>query len=208
MAAKATGVKLEEVAIEADEAAKLLPSGATLPALETAEGQILSQTPAILSYVCYGHEIAGKSPFQAAQVTQWLNYLRHETWPLAKGINAYVFGQLECPGESEHVFLYAQLKENIKVLNNSLKGKEWLVGDCMTVADLQLALCIVELQQCTMDTNFRNSINNLNAHFKRVTESALFRSRCGIVKQGKKQLLPSSMNTQKEAKVKVAKGKK
>ena len=78
----------------------------------------------------------------------------------------------------------------------------------MTVADLQLTLAIVELEQCVMDTNFRNSINFLNGHFKRVAEHPVFRARCGSVKQGKKQMLPMAMTTTKEVKVKVAKGKK
>ena len=60
-----------------------------------------------------------------------------------------------------------------------------------------------------MDGNFRNSLNFLNAHFKRVTESEFFRKRCGIVKQGKKQILPSSMVTEKaEKEVKVKKAVK
>ena len=80
------------------------------------------------------------------------------------------------------MFLTNQLKENIKSLNNSLKNREWLVGEQMTVADLQLTLAIVELEQCIMDTNFRNSINNLNAHFKKVTESEVIRGRIGCVK--------------------------
>lgn len=100
------------------------------------------------------------------------------------------------------------MKEHIKVVNNSLKKSEWLVGSSITVADLQLALVVLELQQCVLDTNFRNSINFLNAHFKRVTEGELFRARMGHVKQGKKQLLPSSLQPVKEVKVKPAKAKK
>jgi hypothetical protein len=52
----------------------------------------------------------------------------------------------------------------------------------MTVADVQLTLAIVELEQCIIDTNFRNSINNLNAHFKKVTETEVFKGRLGCVK--------------------------
>lgn len=209
MTAKACDVKLEEIVYDSAAHSGLkLEAGATFPVLETEEGQILSQTSAILMYIAYGTALLGKSAIEQAQVSQWVNYIRQETWPLAKSYSAFVFGQLPCPSESENVFIYNQLKENIKLLNNSLKSREWIVGDCMTVADLQLALAVMELEQCTMDTNFRNSINNLNGHFKRVCETEVFQSRCGKIKQGKKQLLPAGMNTQKEAKVKVAKGKK
>ncbi len=208
MTAKAANVAIEEVVFDSAHHSLKLESGATFPVLQTDEGLTLSQTSAILEYVGGESDLLGKSDFEKAQVAQWVNLIRQETWPLAKGVSAFVFGQLGCPSESEHVFIYNQLKEHIKALNNSLKSREWLVGDAMTVADLQLALAILELQQCSLGTNFRNSINNLNAHFKRVTETPLFVARCGKVKQGKKQLLPSSMTAVKETKVKVAKGKK
>lgn len=138
---------------------------------------------------------------------QWINWLRNETWPLAKGLSAYVFGHLAYPGESEYTFISNELKENLKSLNNSLKSKNWLVGDDITAADLCLALTVLELYQCVMDTNLRNSINNLNAHFKRTTEHPVFKARCGAIKLGKKQVLPAAMTSVKEEKVKVAKGK-
>lgn len=42
-----------------------------------------------------------------------------------------------------------------------------------------------------MDTNFRNSMSNLNNHFKMVAGLEVFKKRMGIVKQGKKQMTPS-----------------
>jgi hypothetical protein len=38
-----------------------------------------------------------------------------------------------------------------------------------------------------LDTNFRNSMSNLNNHFKNVTAQEEFRRRMGVIKQGKKQ---------------------
>ncbi len=52
----------------------------------------------------------------------------------------------------------------------------------MTVADLQLTLAITELQQMVLDTNFRNSLNNLNAHFKLITELPVFKARMGTIR--------------------------
>jgi len=42
-----------------------------------------------------------------------------------------------------------------------------------------------------MDTNFRNSMSNLNNHFKLVTGLEAFKKRMGVVKQGKKQMTPN-----------------
>ena len=85
-----------------------------------------------------------------------------------------------------------------------------MVGDYLTVADLQLTLAIVELQQMVLDTNFRNSLNNLNAHFKLITELPAFKNRMGAIRQGKKQLLPGSLTIEapKAEKAVKTKGKK
>lgn len=42
-----------------------------------------------------------------------------------------------------------------------------------------------------MDTNFRNSMSNLNNHFKTIVGLEAFKKRMGNVKQGKKQMVPS-----------------
>ena len=50
-----------------------------------------------------------------------------------------------------------------------MKGKLWVAGtEKATIADYQLAITLIELQQAVMDTNLRNSLNFLNEHFKKV----------------------------------------
>ena len=73
--------------------------------------------------------------------------------------------------------MYGLLKDNIKVINNSLKQKLWLCGTMNpTSADILLALATLDLQQCIMDTNTRNSWNNLNPIFKKIVELSEFKS--------------------------------
>jgi len=45
-----------------------------------------------------------------------------------------------------------------------------------------------ELEQCIMDTNLRNSLNNMNNHFKKVAGLDEVRAVLGNLKQGKKQV--------------------
>jgi len=45
------------------------------------------------------------------------------------------FGQIEV-AESEHTFMYGIMKDKIKIINNALKGKEWLCGEKPTIADI------------------------------------------------------------------------
>ena len=49
-----------------------------------------------------------------------------------------------------------------------------------------------------MDTNLRNSLNNLNNHFKKVAALDEVKGRLGALKQGKKQLLPGILTKKAE----------
>jgi glutathione S-transferase len=66
--------------------------------------------------------------------------IRLESWPLLKTLAAFVYGTEECTLQ-EHTHIYNLMKDHIKVLNNNLKGKTFLVGSTLTIADLQLAIC-------------------------------------------------------------------
>ena len=114
-----------------------------------------------------------------------MNLLREETWPLCKGLSQLVFGGVPCEAD-EYNHIYNLMKDHIKALNNAMKARTFVVGDSLTVADLQLVLCIVEMEQMVLDTNFRNSLNNMNAHFKMVADLPVFKSRMGTIRAGKK----------------------
>lgn len=45
-----------------------------------------------------------------------------------------------------------------------------------------------------MDTNLRNSLNNMNAHFDLITSMDCFKHRMGLVKRGKKQIALTLMS--------------
>ena len=82
-------------------------------------------------------------------------------------------------------------KENVKVINNQLKNKEHLIGDSLTTADILLTLSLVEMQQGVMDPNLKNSLNFLNKAFAATTQNPAFVKRMGVIKVGKKQILPN-----------------
>ena len=59
-------------------------------------------------------------------------------------------------------------------------------------------LSVAELQQCVMDTNLRNSLNNLNNHFKKMAALPEVKGRLGNLKQGKKQVPAACMAQEKK----------
>ena len=83
------------------------------------------------------------------------------------------------------------MKEALKLPNNHLKGKSYFVGGALTIVDVFFTLIQQELQQAVLDTNYRNSMANINSHFKNMASTCdALRKRCGNLKQGKKQIPP------------------
>ena len=163
----------------------------TFPVLETQEGDLISQSTAICQFIATvgsSPDLNGSSAAEQTSVEQWMTFLQEETQQLAQAVSLNVYGQQKLDMQT-HNYLYGLLKENIKVINNSLKQKLWLCGTMNpTCADIMLALATLDLQQCIMDTNTRNSWNNLNPIFKKIVELGEFKSRMGTIKQGKRQI--------------------
>ena len=91
------------------------------------------------------------------------------------------------------------MRENAKILNKQLEGKEWLCGtENPTIADYQMAIAMKELYQCIMDVNTLKSLSNFNKFMKKVTQLPEFKERMGNIKQGRKQLLPTFANEEEK----------
>ncbi|CDW74721.1 elongation factor 1-gamma 3 [Stylonychia lemnae] len=189
-----SGTQVEEVNVTLEEF-KTLPVAQKvltpqLPALELDDGTTLTSSLAIAKFLASAKpDLLGSTLFEEAQIDQWLQVLRNETQPIARVINYQVYGHLPAD-QNEHNYIYNLLKDNLKLINNNLKAKSHFVGNHLTIVDIYFTLIQLELQQATMDTNFRNSMSNLNNHFKTIIALPEFRSRMGAVKQGKKQLIP------------------
>jgi elongation factor 1-gamma len=116
-----------------------------LPALEV-EDNILTSSVVIATYLAsFKPELLGTTDFEKALVDQWLLFLRGEVQPIARTLAYQVFGQVETDA-TEHQYIYSLLKDNLKLVNNHLKGKTYLVGKTVTIADIFLTLITLELQ--------------------------------------------------------------
>ena len=158
----------------------------TYPVLETPEGDLITETLAIcqLLAMCGSNSshLSGQDANEEAQVDMWMSFLRNKTMPLAKALSGAVYGTVELSTD-EHTFLTNELKENLKIVNNQLKSKQWFCGgDKPTFADYLMVVSLAELQQCVMDTNLRNSLNNMNNHFKKLAALPEVKGRLGNLK--------------------------
>ena len=181
----------EEVAkgseVEKDLQKRVAGDGLTLtyPVLETADGDLITQSLAICQFLAAmgsSPSLIGTTAWEESQVDQWMSFLQTKTMAMAKIISAHAFGTITLE-QPQYQFINQQLKDNTKIINNSLKQKIWLCGTAQpTIADIQLALSIQELQQCIIDKNTRNSWNNLNQLFKKIVDLPEVRSRLGAIK--------------------------
>ena len=74
------------------------------------------------------------------------------------------------------------IKANAKVLDGHLKGKQYLVGDSLTLADLVVACGFIVAQQTILEAGFRKAMPGYSAWFDRVVAHEDFKGVCGIVK--------------------------
>ena len=54
--------------------------------------------------------------------------LRNESYPLVQTLVNMTFGWINDCNSAEHAYIYNLMKDNMKLINNNLKGKEWLAG--------------------------------------------------------------------------------
>jgi glutathione S-transferase len=109
----------------------------TFPYLETAAGDIISGASAIASHLARmnpGSGLLGAGVFQEAQVNQWVTWAEFLA-PTVDLIAGAIQGtsKLDTTRFNEAV---KSLKASVKVLNGHLNGKQYILGDKVTLADL------------------------------------------------------------------------
>ena len=110
----------------------------TLPFMETTEGNI-SETNAILYYLAkkYKKDLLGKDIFENAKISQWIEFASCEINRCQRAIIYPIYGWAEfCKENSDKE--NSNLKDYLKLLEKELEGKNYLVGNRLTLADIVL----------------------------------------------------------------------
>jgi glutathione S-transferase len=140
-------VKVEEIILNEEEAksketkAKVLTG--KFPFLETDHG-VLFESGAIASFLAEkseGAKLLGANDFETAQVNQWVDYATGTIYSNLFPIFRATFGY---PGVTSDQYTEAvkNIKENAKLLNTHLQGKDFLVGSTITVADVVVFMAL------------------------------------------------------------------
>ncbi|MBE3604302.1 glutathione S-transferase family protein [bacterium] len=120
--------------------------GGTLPALELDNGQCIGETVAIWEYLEEIHPtppLIGTTPEERAETRQWQRRIElkiteflYNAFRSAEGATLFKDRIRLIP---EGVAgMKATVQDNLKWLNELIKGKEWIVGERFTIADIIL----------------------------------------------------------------------
>lgn len=158
-----------------------------VPFLETPEGNLF-ETSAILRYFARLNPsvgLYGKTPFEAALVDQWVSFFQANIVPNVETILMMTLGRMP-PNEGMYNQAQKDFKSNLRIVNEALKGKDFLVGDTVTIADILAATSLAFPMSMVLETGFQKAVQNVVNWFTKVVAIPQFRASLGNVKLAKK----------------------
>ena len=141
----------------------------TFPFLETSNGNI-SQSTAIIYYLCqkYKQELLGENPFEKGKIMQWIQFANCEILRCNKSIIYPIFGWSEFIKE-DYDKNNNKLKEYLRLMDKNLEKNEFIVGNNLTLADIELFNSLRFLMMFHLPEALRKKlIPNLNKWFEKI----------------------------------------
>ena len=141
----------------------------TFPFLETSNGNI-SQSTAIIYYLCqkYKQELLGENPFEKGKIMQWIEFANCEILRCNKSIIYPIFGWSEFIKE-DYDKNNNKLKEYLRLMDTNLEKNEFIVGNNLTLADIELFNSLRFLMMFHLPEALRKKlIPNLNKWFEKI----------------------------------------
>lgn len=80
-----------------------------------------------------------------------------------------IFGHKEYPSETFQNAVKG-IKETLKIVNTHLEGKDYLVGNTLTIADIALFGATMASYGLVLDAGFRKAMPNAAGHFERLSK--------------------------------------
>merc|ERR1712244_191433 len=150
---------------------KKFPLG-KVPAFEGSDGLILTESNAIAYYVANDELRGGSDATARAQVMQWMCMADNEVLPTL-GIMQFNKTQTERSKED--------IKAALKLLNDQLLTKTFLVGERISLADIAVACVMISLYKQVLDPSFRKPFGNVTRWFNTVVNQPNFKAVSGAV---------------------------
>jgi len=108
-----------------------------VPVVQLAGGQTLAQSNAIIRYLAAGSSLLPANPIQQAKVDEWLFWEQysHEPYIAVCRFHMHYLGKT---AEQLEDWRVQRGYQALTALQQHLQDQPWLVGDCLTIADIAL----------------------------------------------------------------------
>jgi glutathione S-transferase len=109
-----------------------------VPTLILDDGRPLAESHAIIWYFADGTPLLPEDRFERAKVMQWLCFEQYDLEPTVAVVRFWVCFAAEPPGAAEIGARRAAGQRALDALDRALSGREFLVSDRYTIADIAL----------------------------------------------------------------------
>ncbi|OMJ24608.1 Elongation factor 1-gamma [Smittium culicis] len=176
-----SGLKLEttpDFVIEdtkSDEYLKLFPTG-TYPGLVSGDYKLFDSS-AILSYLASKipeSPLVGQTAEESALILQFMFFAEADIMPQ---LAAVLYPTLGYSPYIKPAVLQAEgrLKKSLLALNTILLDRTYLVGERLTIADINMVCDLVPVMQYLADAKYRKEIRNVARYFKTMINKKVFK---------------------------------
>jgi glutathione S-transferase len=109
-----------------------------VPTLVLDDGRALAESHAIIWYLAEGTPLLPEDRFERAKVMQWLCFEQYDLEPTVAVVRFWVAFAQDPPAVAEIEARRAAGQRALDALDRVLSGREFLVGDGYTIADIAL----------------------------------------------------------------------
>ena len=153
------------------------------PFIQTTTGEVISEATAIGAHLARMNPSAGlqgATPFEEAQVNQWVEY-SYTISQVSAEVSKAIQGPAKDFKEKNYAHSLKSLKAHASGLNAHLKGKKWIVGNNPTLADIAVGVALTTAFQLVLHPAWRAQNADISAWFSNWTGLAQVQKAAGSI---------------------------
>lgn len=108
-----------------------------IPVVELDDGRHLAQSNAIIRYLARGSSLLPDDAFTQAKIDEWLFWEQYSHEPFIAVCRFHML-YLKRPKEAREAWRVERGEKALDHMEQQLSGRDWLVGDALTIADIAL----------------------------------------------------------------------
>lgn len=133
------------------------PAG-QVPVLELDDGRTLAQSNAIIDYLARGSVLLPEDPFLKAKAREWLFWEQYSHEPYVAVCRFVMRYQGKAKAERE-AWRVERGEAALELMNRVLTGRDWLVGEALSIADIALLAYTRLAHEGGFDLGSRPAVN-------------------------------------------------